>query len=332
MNNYPINHNKNFNCYFLTVRAILAKKVNFTNLFWNQSGMISYREDNRFTFTPYFKSLPEHLHNHFKIKEIIMHSSEFEHFYSQLCNVLKSDKTALLLSDVFDLPYTLYYRQKYNAHAVEILKADEKEILICDHYYKYSGTISKQKLEGIIKARIARSEAEDFYFLYYETEQHILPRLERYIALTIQNNTEYMKGNDPFIKGNFRTVKKIGLAAFDEFVHYIDEEVFTQRENIDISHECLKEYGNSRNNYSVLLEEYKHFDPVLGVIASEYLALSNSIQVTANMILKCFITQKFDQFRPRVLKKLQEIRNKEIALINLSDHISIARVGSKIGK
>ncbi|MBD7962766.1 hypothetical protein [Fictibacillus norfolkensis] len=313
-----INFNKNFNCYFLTVRAILSRKAEITDLFWNQAAMISTSEEDVFSFTPYHKSLPEQLYEYFNIEEKIISTQDFEEFYREVKETTALGYTILLISDCYDLPHTLYYQQRFNHHAVEIFSADEDEVHIVDHYYNYSGSVPKESLRQILLSRIDRGEAPGFELIYYKTEEMSVPEVSGFVHTMIDINQTFMRGGDPYQKPNPHPSRKLGIEAFDEFVHHLEHEVFINREdNVDISYHCLKELANSRSNYSHFLLMNRSLSPEMEFMGEGYLVLSNLLQVTANMVLKCFITKRYDQFHPRVMKKLNEIRSKELELLNI---------------
>jgi hypothetical protein len=294
-------YNSNYhNCEHIVLSAMMRELNVNLDLFWTQS-ILHFQDTNEEGFlTPYYRSILEDLKEIGVNYEIVKETNLSKFIERMKAQIVESP--ICLYTDIFELPYSIHYKQLHEMHAIEIYQYNKGKWLIKDHYYKYQGTIDTAQLENSIQSLINNGLKGDLSFLFLRRLDTNFCYLDPYEV--IRRNLEMNK------TGNKELV--FGLKAIDYFLKSF--EINIQRENanaLENQYSELKELANSRYH----LSQYFKFRNVedLGDLSWE---ASQNWLVAANMVLRLIVSAEIGNMKPRILKRMKIVYESEQRLLN----------------
>ncbi|MGG3805765.1 BtrH N-terminal domain-containing protein [Metabacillus fastidiosus] len=316
-NKLIINYSRNFDCYTLTINAVLSRIVKEVDLLWSQAGMLSYENENNIFFTPYYRDVKENLKKIANIETITEDYDKFSEFSSNLKNTLINDYTAMISVDVFNLPFNLYFQKKHSVHFIEVVGFNNEGFLICDHFYKYTGVVQYEVINQAMSSLIKDKFENDYSFTYFNTKKLQLKDNDTFLQDILFTNTSVILGYKPFELENInnKTIT-VGLQSFTNFIEYLDNEIFVKGINFQQIYRNLFNFSNSRFHYSMIIKSLGKESPRLENIKEGYEEISQLAKITANLILKTSVTKDLESNYAPILNNLDSIRNSEEMLAN----------------
>ncbi|AKF95958.1 BtrH N-terminal domain-containing protein [Brevibacillus laterosporus] len=302
------------NCKNIVLTA-MVKRLGFDiDHLWSQAGL-SYQEDEQtFLLTPYYKSILDVLKN-LGITVLSRNFSDSESCISALREVLQQGRTIGIHTDLFELPYCMYYQDLHEMHAIEILEVEGDDWTICDHYYRFLGKISSEVLHKAINGTIEHKLAEcSIYFLDSELSKDIWGDFTNNVSQIVTENLKVMEGNSLFELSGSET-NAIGLEAISLFGNKLDALVLAEdKEQLPLLEECydqMKEVTNSRYHFHSFLKSVHEED-----FAEAVLEASQCWGVATNMVLRVFATESFEGMRERIKKRMNRVMEQEMIVID----------------
>lgn len=311
-----INYSRNYDCFTLTVNAILSRVIKPVPLLWNQAGMLAFEDSNSILFTPYFLETKENLKRIANIETITESFNDFNTLSKRIMNTVRNGYTVMICVDVFNLPFNLYYQKKHSNHFIEVVGVNNEGFFICDHFYKYTGLVPNEIIFKAMTSLIVEKFKTEYSFTYYNTSNLELKDNNSFLEEMLNVNTSIILGQEPFELIKINNKKRIiGLEAFDNFIKYLSNEIFIEQRNFQQVYRNLFNFSNSRYHYANIIkilggEQYKLQDIIEG-----YAEVSQLAKITANIILKTSVTKDVESNQLPVLDKLNTIRSLEKRLV-----------------
>jgi Butirosin biosynthesis protein H, N-terminal len=311
-----INYSRNQDCFALTINAILSRVIEPVSLLWNQAGMLAFEDNNNTLFTPYFLETKDNLKRVANIDAIDENFNDFNSFSKSIMDILKNGYTVMICVDVFNLPFNLYYQKKHSNHYIEVVGIDNEGFFICDHFYKYTGIVSSQIIYKAMTSLIEEGFKTQYSFTYYDTSRLQIKDGKGFLEEMLHVNTSVILGQEPFKLREINNKKRIiGLTALDNFIQYLDNEIFIKQENFQQIYRNLFSLSNSRYHYANIIKALEGEKYGLHGIIEGYEDISQLAKISANIILKISVTKNVEPNQLPVLSKLNTIRTLEEKLV-----------------
>ncbi|MGA5691405.1 BtrH N-terminal domain-containing protein [Cytobacillus pseudoceanisediminis] len=322
---FTLYQNNYHNCGRLATSAMLKRLNVPLNKIWGQSGLFYKVNESGFKISPYFRHIISEFENYgiFLTEERF---TDFKECYKAIKRLIDSGKTVALETDIYELPYCIYYQDHHELHEIEIVDIVGDELIICDHYYHYYGPIKFLELEKnfnscrdhITHATCKIYSFEVNYELLYKNELFNFKRV-------IDENLKVMSGVpvgdliEESTKENNKEVY-IGISAIEPIGKIIEKAVQMDKEaaawQLYEVYRELKETANSRYNFHVLLNSYSF--PQVGSAFSE---ISQDWSVAANLTTRSMVTENFENLYPRIKSRFEKVIRKEESVLKELDSL-----------
>ncbi|TYS60651.1 hypothetical protein FZD47_20805 [Bacillus infantis] len=313
----PLYWSNYHNCVNLTVHAMLLKQGVNVEYIWGQSSLVIEEYEEYIRISPYHKEWPVFFNKHHGVTWHKLQFNVVNDYVEEITKLLKEKRTVALEVDIYKLPYCVHYEKYHDFHAIEILNIDGDKLEICDHYYHYHGYLKFEDLFNALNNFITYYSGTLPSIYYFDVQQHLTRNYNRSDLLeVIKENINVMKGAEIVKDKQGKTILSIGIKAFPKLKEMLmvvlDNPLEVQRlGTIGDFYMRLKEICHSRYNFYQLLNMYQE-----SIYADKYRVLANNWLVVANLLLKIINGASPDSVKARVNKKLEDLFEKEVELIN----------------
>ncbi|MBU8772126.1 BtrH N-terminal domain-containing protein [Cytobacillus oceanisediminis] len=314
--------NKNFklyrynyhNCIIHTISAMLLRAGVRVPYLWGQSGLL-FDKNNSF-ITPYYRQYHHHLEIYHGIKWYESKCLTSIDFVQQIREILNEKTSVGVEVDIFELPYCNYFQGHHEGHAIEILGIEDEQFLISDHYYHFHGLIDFNTILNAIQSFDDYFPEQDAKIYHFNVQEHLNKVYsDADLYQLVLDNYNVMNGNSIEEWRNLNEAV-VGLNAIqfikERITSLLSSSTQENREALVNNYYRIREIANSRYNFFQFLELY-----FKDKAAQEYHTLSKSWSVLGNMLVRLGINKTFDEFSPRIEKRLLKINEQEIAATNL---------------
>ncbi|SFS44329.1 BtrH N-terminal domain-containing protein [Marininema halotolerans] len=296
----------NKNCFHLVLAAILKRKGIHPDYAWNQAGL--YYEDlgDEWKLTPYFESVDNCLHG------VQVRSESFstsDHLIERLDALLTPERTVVVGVDIYELPYCLYYQEKHAPHSIEILRREDGNYQICDHFFQFIDPLSRSDLKKALDSYEQHCLLKtNLHYLQLSEREWKLPDLADAMTVMKKNcammEGVLLEGMEPLGSGIY------GFQVIDHLMHRLDtmlsmEEVVA-KEIMEEMYCNLKEISHSRDNYGAFLKRMG-----LEELISPIEEAGQCWKAAANMLLRAKVAGNHEGMKPRIFKRLERVKEQE---------------------
>lgn len=288
------------NCLELVISAMLLKKNIDPCSIWNQSGLFYKELEEEWILTPYYWRIEPYLKSN-GIDYSERHYTDETKLMTDVKEMMNLGISIGLMLDVHELPYSMYFQEYHDIHAIEMVKFDNDVFEIYDHYYHYHGTIDLYQLLKAIQSYRDFFEKDMIHFFYIDAQNKKLITPEE----IIMNNFSVMSGKALKDLAEKASGGYVGLSAAPHIKNMVLQILEFNHSNPDAEYlindmfKDLKELSFSRQNYYDFLNHTAKFE-----FASAVQEASQSWAVTANMVLLASVSGDYKGMMPRITKRL----------------------------
>ncbi|SDW03534.1 Butirosin biosynthesis protein H, N-terminal [Marininema mesophilum] len=296
----------NKNCFHLVLAAILERNGIHPDYAWNQAGLYYEESENHWKMTPYFESVDNCLRG---VKVISEKFSCNDRLLDRLDDLLTRGQNVVVPVDIYELPYSMYYREQHNPHSIEMLRLEDGSYHICDHFFQFIGTLSRSDLKKTLDAYNSHCLPDiTFSYLQISENELKLPDIEDATTI-IKKNCAIMEG---VLLDGMESLGS-GIYGFGVIVRLIKklDEMLSLEESAakDLMEEMycdIKEVAYSRDNYSAFLKRMG-----LGQLTSPVEEAAQCWRAASNMLLRAKVAGNHEGMKPRIFKRLERVQEQE---------------------
>ncbi|MBJ8030424.1 hypothetical protein [Bacillus cereus group sp. N21] len=301
----PLFKSNYHNCSQLVTAAMLSRHKIPVEQIWKQAGLIFGNTDNELILMSSFRILAEDIYkyNGIKLEKNSYPYGDYEEYVKKVFEENILDTTFAASLDVFELPYCHYYQREHEYHIVEVIKAEEDDLIICDHFYHYYGKLSKaqfKKAAYSVYKNTARQEN------VYKFIKEVNFKNEVDIVSVLDENLKAMEGHT--IQLEFEDTM-VGLQSIphmkEHFMQIFKEDFNTARPVLDGYFTGLKDIANSRYHLATFLKSFDDKEESKALIES-YQDAYQCWAVLANLIARMFVSKRLDGMEERVSKRFDK--------------------------
>ncbi|MEB9627260.1 MULTISPECIES: BtrH N-terminal domain-containing protein [Bacillus cereus group] len=309
--NLTINYNRNYNCKLLTMNAILSRVLPSSQLLWSQAGLVTYENDDYLYLTPNYLDDFGYLKKVANIDTIENKQDNMVNFLTDLNARLEKGYTVMICVDVFDLPFNMYYKQQNSNHYIEVVGMEDNKLLICDHFYKYTGAVDSVVIEQAMRRRMNIDSKGYYSFIYFNVENHCFKIDIQYLLNVMAINNSIILGKEEMKLYEMTGYKRtIGLKTFEIFNKFLINQL-NPNGPLQRIYRDLFNLSNSRYHYSDVLYAFKDEYPELDKIVNIYRDIAQSYRIASNLVLKLRASKKDDSYYTNISKILDSVLCKE---------------------
>ncbi|MCP1311558.1 BtrH N-terminal domain-containing protein [Paenibacillus tyrfis] len=308
---FTLYRSQRHNCSHLTIAAMLKRLGFSVESIFNQSGLVVKGNSHKdFYITPYYKDIFEVIEENMGVKHKKLIFKDFDSVSLKIKEMLNNGQTISLKSDIFELPYCHHYQKQHDLHRFEIVGYDYTENLyeFCDHYFYHHGFISEETLTSAIESTRKTYNFNDTTIDYFEIDDSNKIKPQNDLFKVVAANYKHMIGDLDF--KNTEDIVVVGLSGI-ETIKIIINDVFglehiKAQPYIDKLYRQFKEIGNSRYHFHLYLMLHNQKST-----ASKLLDAAQSWTVAANLIMHAYFKGEFDNYKQRVINRIDHICSQE---------------------
>ncbi|KYD04432.1 hypothetical protein B4102_3278 [Heyndrickxia sporothermodurans] len=304
-------HSPYYNCKNLLITAAIKRKGYSIEGLWKKVGF-HFDPYSDFIITPYYLSLEDEL-NSYGFSLNTYYYKDANEFYDALHNYINNQIIVGVGLDLYELPYSMYYNEEHQNHAVEVIGYEEGNFIVLDHYYNYFGNIPEAAFDKAIKSNLENNQQSlQIYFINDNVKENRTENTKEIInenILALEGKRKYINQSDTSITG-ISGILNFKNRLINEFSRVPSSE---QKDEIhELVYPVIKEISYSRY----------HFKTFIGLLGDEYLSeklhdISQNWSVLGHLLLKANLSKNYDKMLTRIDNKLEDLYEKENNAVEL---------------
>lgn len=301
-------HNPYYNCKNLFITAAIKRKGYQVEGLWKRIGF-HFNPHSNFVVTPYYMALEKELNDYgFSLRTHTY--GTVENLISCLNEYLANNLIVGIGLDLNELPYSIYYNEGHQMHAVEILGFENGEYIVCDHFYNYLGEVSKDILVDSLKSVLMAVKQPLNIYQLVEFEEVKSVSVHKIVS----DNIQALEGHFQYHKQTNNSY--VGIEGINEFKNQLiskfrelssDED---RDEVFEIVYPLIKELSHSRYHFKSYIKMQNEEK-----LAQQIHDASQNWAVLAHLLLKANVSQSYERMLDRIESKFNYIYKKEKAIV-----------------
>lgn len=307
---FTIYYNPYHNCRNMTISAMVMRLGATLEYLFGQAGLFYKEEKNGVFITPYYRSLESEFarsHGIFFHEDKITDANQF---ITHLRRLVEKKHTVAVMLDIYELPYSIYYRDNHDYHDIEIVALEEERFVICDHHFQYYGVVDADVIQKASLSLVHHLGIDACTSYYFTRPRDYTYHRDDFIRV-LSENCQAMKGKAIDYLVQEAAGAYIGLQALEPMKIRITE-FLTRNDQRQAAflyelYKMVKEISHSRHHFHLFLKAFDQEE-----IAFDFLEAAQHWAVITNLLMRAYITGGYNDVTDRVERRFDKLIEKEM--------------------